>query len=64
VAKGKIIATILLVVGVAILLMSALADILGLGGSPHVLGYRQMTGIAMGALVTIVGAVLYWRSGG
>ena len=62
-AKGKIIATIMLVVGVAILLMSALADILGLGGSPHVLGYKQMAGVAVGAIVAIVGAVLYWRTG-
>jgi hypothetical protein len=62
--NSKIIATVLLVAGVVILLVSALADILGLGDSPHVLGYRQMAGIAVGAIVTIVGAVVYWRTGG
>jgi hypothetical protein len=60
-AKGKIIAIIFLVVGIAMLLASALADIVGLGGSPHILGYKQIAGIAVGALVAIVGAVLYWR---
>jgi hypothetical protein len=61
--NSKIIATVLLVAGVVILLVSALADILGLGGSPGVLGYKQMAGIAVGAIVAIVGAVFYWRAG-
>lgn len=61
--NSKIIATVVLVAGVVILLVSALADILGLGGSPDVLGYKQMAGIAVGAIVAIVGAVLYWRAG-
>jgi hypothetical protein len=61
--NSKIIATVLLVAGVVILLVSALADILGLGGSPYILGYKQMAGMAVGAIVAIVGAVLYWRAG-
>jgi hypothetical protein len=61
--NSKIIATALLVAGVVILLVSALADILGLGGAPHVFGYRQMAGIAVGAVAAIIGAVFYWRSG-
>ncbi len=53
----------LLVVGIVILLVSALADVLGIGGSPNVLGYRQLSGIAVGAVLAIVGAVLYWWVG-
>jgi uncharacterized membrane protein len=53
----------LLVAGILILLVSALADVLGIGGSPNVLGYRQLSGIAVGAVLAIVGAVLYWWVG-
>ncbi len=59
----KIIAIVLLVIGIAILLVSALADIAGLGSDPNVFGYRQMVGSVVGAIVAIVGAVLYWRAG-
>lgn len=53
----------LLVVGIVVLLVSALADVLGIGGSPNVLGYRQLSGIAVGAVLAVVGAILYWWAG-
>lgn len=53
----------LLVAGILILLVSALADVLGIGGSPNVLGYWQLSGIAVGGVLAIVGAVLYWWVG-
>jgi hypothetical protein len=53
----------ILVVGLVVLLGSALADILGLGASPLVFGYRQLAGAAVGLVLVIVGAVLYWRAG-
>lgn len=60
---SKIIAIVLLVVGIAILLVSALGDIVGLGSAPNVFGYKQVAGAAVGGIVAIVGAVLYWRAG-
>jgi hypothetical protein len=60
---GKSIGTVLLVVGIVILLVSVLADILGLGSSPGVFGYRQALGAVCGIVITVVGAVLYWRAG-
>jgi hypothetical protein len=53
----------ILVVGLVVLLGSALADILGLGASPLVFGYRQLAGAAVGLVLAVVGAVLYWRAG-
>lgn len=59
----KNLAIALLLVGLAILMGSALADIVGLGGSPFVFGYKQLAGSAVGAVVSTAGAVLYWRAG-
>ena len=58
----KTIAIVLLVAGSAILLVSALADVVGLGAAPYVLGYRQIAGIAVGGITAIIGAILYWRA--
>jgi len=62
--NSKIITIVVLIAGIAILLLSALADIVGIGGAPNTLGYKQIAGIVVGAVVAIVGAVLYWRVGG
>lgn len=62
-STNKRVATGLLVVGILILLVSALADVVGIGGSPNVLGYRQITGIGVGAVLAIVGVILYWWVG-
>lgn len=61
---GRIIGIILLVAGIVVLLVSALADILGLGTSAGVFGYMQILGSVGGAAVAVVGGVLYWRAGG
>jgi uncharacterized membrane protein YccC len=61
--RNKNLAIGLLVVGLAILLGSALADIVGLGGSPFVFGYKQLAGSAVGAVLSIAGVVFYWRAG-
>lgn len=60
--SSKIIAIALLVVGITVLLVSALADIVGLGSDPNVFGYRQVAGSVAGAIVLVVGALLYWRA--
>jgi hypothetical protein len=58
--KRRTLGVVLLVAGIVILLVSALADVVGLGGSATVFGYRQMLGSALGAVIAVVGAVLYW----
>jgi hypothetical protein len=62
-SRNKSLAVGLLVVGVAVLLVSALADVVGLGATRLVFGYKQLAGSAVGIIVAIVGAVLYWRAG-
>lgn len=48
---------VLLVIGIVVLLLSLLADVIGIGGSP-VFGYRQIVGVIVGAIVAVVGLVL------
>lgn len=62
--RRKSIGIVLLVIGVLILLVSALADVVGLGADPQVFGYRQIAGAAVGAAIAVVGGVVYWRVGG
>jgi hypothetical protein len=49
--------TVLLVVGIVVLLLSLVADPIGIGGSPG-FGRDQMLGTIAGAVVTVVGLVL------
>ena len=51
---------VLLVVGIILLLLSLLADPIGVGGSPG-FGRDQMLGTIAGAVVTVVGLVLTLR---
>jgi hypothetical protein len=62
-SRNKSLAVGLLVVGVALLLVSALADVVGLGASRLTFGYKQLAGSAVGLVLAIIGAVLYWRAG-
>jgi len=47
----------LLVVGIAVLLLSLVADPIGIGGSPG-FGPYQIVGTIVGAIVAVVGLVL------
>ena len=60
---NRALGTVVLVVGLVVLLGSVLADIVGLGASPLVFGYRQLAGSAAGLVLVVIGAVLYWRAG-
>jgi hypothetical protein len=62
-ARNRGLAIVLLAVGVIVLLVSALADILGIGGNPLVFGYKQLAGVAVGAVIALIGGVLCWWSG-
>ena len=50
----------LLVIGVIILLLSLLANSIGIGGAPG-FGYKQIAGTVVGAIIAIVGYVLFSR---
>jgi uncharacterized membrane protein len=49
---------ILIVVGIIILLVSLLADMIGIGGYPG-MGYKQIIGAIVGAVISIIGFILY-----
>ena len=57
---GKTAGTVLLVVGIVVLLLSLLADSIGIGGNP-IFGRNQIAGTIAGAIVTVVGLVLTLR---
>jgi len=53
----KTVGLVVLVVGMVILVLSLVADLIGIGGG-GAFGYRQMAGTIVGAIVTVVGLVL------
>jgi len=56
---------VLLIIGVVILIISATADITGIGnldGVVHVgFGYKQVGGIIVGIIITIIGSILRFK---
>jgi hypothetical protein len=62
-AGNKSVAVVVIVVGIVVLLVSALADVMGVGAHPLVFGYKQVIGSAVGAVLAVIGVVLYWRAG-
>lgn len=57
---NKQLGIVLLVIGVIILLLSLLANFIGVGSAPG-FGYKQITGTVVGVIVAIVGYVLFSR---
>ncbi len=51
---GRVLSLLGLVIGV----ISALADVIGLGASPEAFGYRQLIGTAVGLLLLVMGVTL------
>ncbi|UCC62528.1 MAG: hypothetical protein JSV36_17470 [Anaerolineae bacterium] len=58
---GKTAGIILLVVGIAVVIVSLIADALGIGNNPSVFGPQQIAGTVVGAIVAIVGLFLTLR---
>ena len=59
--KGlRIVGIVLLVLGILVVLVSVMADPLGLGVSP-MFGYRQIIGTVAGAIAAVVGLLLVLR---
>ena len=59
--SSKTIGLIVAIVGVLVGLFFVLADVTGVGASPGRFGTRQIIGTAAGALIFIVGVVVYMR---
>lgn len=56
----KIISMLLLVAGIAVLILSVMADRLGMGEYPGY-GFKQIAGMIIGAVVAVIGLVLKYR---
>ncbi len=54
---GRGTGVLVLAVGLAVMLVAALADRIGLGSDPGI-GWLQAIGIAVGVITTVAGAVL------
>ena len=53
--SSKSLGTIITIIGIIILAVFALADLIGIGQAPDQIGYRQLIGIVIGALVIVLG---------
>ncbi len=56
----KVIGTLLLVAGIALLIISATADVIGIGQSPR-FGGAQIAGVIAGAVVAIGGLIVFLK---
>lgn len=56
----RLVGLVMLIGGIALLLVSLSADMIGLGRDPG-FGYQQMGGIVVGAVAAIIGGLLYRR---
>lgn len=52
----------ILAVGLLVLLVSLGADVIGIGGSTRVFGYKQVAGTLAGVILALVGAFIYLRT--
>jgi hypothetical protein len=60
--SSKTIGLIVAIVGLLAVLLFALADVIGVGSQPGVFGTRQLIGVIVGAVVLIVGVVIFLTS--
>ena len=59
--RKKIVGIVLLVIGALILILSLIADLIGVGVNPVVFGYRQIIGTVVGVILIVVGSILSLR---
>lgn len=59
--SGKSTAIVLIVVGVLVALLFALADVIGVGRDPGTFGIRQIVGTIIGVVIFVVGIVFLLR---
>ncbi len=60
-SNKQVVALTLLVGGLAVLILSLAADVLGIGRGPESFGWAQVTGTLVGVGIAAVGAWLTWR---
>jgi len=53
--NNKTLGIIVIIVGVLLAAVSLLADVLGLGGDPNAVGWKQLLGAGVGLLVVVIG---------
>ena len=58
--ENKRLGIVMVVVGVIVLLLSVLANSIGIGNAVG-FGYKQITGTVLGAVLAIVGYILFSR---
>jgi hypothetical protein len=56
--KPRAVGVVVALVGVALVVVSALADPLGIGGVDDTFGWKQITGVVVGGLVLLLGLAL------
>lgn len=54
----KILSTTLMILGAAIVAISVLADAIGIGAVPNVVGWKQYSGAVIGLVIVFFGAHL------
>jgi hypothetical protein len=52
----------LIIVGILLLTVSLLADVIGIGARPAVIGWKQIAGAVVGLAVCVVGIVTILRA--
>ena len=62
--NNKTIGIIVIILGVLLAAVSLLADVLGLGGDPNAVGWKQLLGAGAGVLVVIIGVWFMGRKEG
>ena len=56
--NNKLVGNVLIAGGVLLLLVSATADMTGIGQAPNAFGWKQITGCVIGVLDVIAGVLL------
>lgn len=57
----KTLGIVVTIIGIIILLVFALADVIGIGQTPDKIGSQQLIGVAIGALVIVLGVYISRR---
>ena len=53
------IALLVAIMGLILAIVSMLADFIGIGAGPNIIGWKQFTGIAVGFLMVVFGMFVY-----
>lgn len=59
--SGKTVGLIILLVGVLVLAVSLLADVIGIGTQPAIIGWKQLVGAAVGLVFSAAGIAVMLR---